>query len=448
MDKFQKGKSLKEQNANSLLHSSILKGNISTLIQAFKLGCNLNSISKHGDLAIVAAAGIDPSVSCDEKSGKDKMTDILDLLLEQKECDINSRGVGGETALHRAFNARVEGRIKLLLKKGCDVDIRDSRGQTALFAATMFVEGLELLLAYNPLLDMYDVDGVTPLMHAMMSEAPHSLKVIQMLTNAGSDVNCSSPRDGKSALMVTIRPDDHIPRSAQRVKKSLILILNGINLDAQDVHGKTALHYAVASDCVELVKVLLKNKSSVDIKDNNGSTVKDMITKSSVNPEIVSLIEQAADKTSRLAPYEEALVALNSLHTSLCADGKVAKERKVTILAEISALERSMQELISIGRSADLMSVEHKRKLVSRKDVLCEEMMPHFILADLKADGILTEEDVQVISAEKSRKQMCEKLLQIILCRGEKAFPSLLRALHNSKQSHVCQILCEDGVVL
>lgn len=71
------------------------------------------------------------------------------------------------------------------------------------------------------------------------------------------------------------------------MKKSLILILNGINLDAQDVHGKTALHYAVASDCVELVKVLLKNKSSVDIKDNNGSTVKDMITKSSVNPEIV-----------------------------------------------------------------------------------------------------------------------------------------------------------------
>jgi len=64
----------------------------------------------------------------------------------------------------------------------------------------------------------------------------------------------------------------------------------------------------------------------------------------------LSLIEQAADKTSRLAPYEEALVALNSLHTSLCADGKVAKERKVTILAEISALERSMQVRISIFR--------------------------------------------------------------------------------------------------
>ena len=42
--------------------------------------------------------------------------------------------------------------------------------------------------------------------------------------------------------------------------------------------------------------------------------------------------------------------------------------------------------MISSGQGADMMSVEHKRKLNHKHDVLCEEMMPHFILTSLKSD--------------------------------------------------------------
>ena len=52
-------------------------------------------------------------------------------------------------------------------------------------------------------------------------------------------------------------------------------------MNKQDKTGKTALHYAVTSECVGLTKALLKNKASVEVKDNNGQSVLDLAKLSS-----------------------------------------------------------------------------------------------------------------------------------------------------------------------
>lgn len=72
----------------------------------------------------------------------------------------------------------------------------------------------------------------------------------------------------------------------QRVEKSLMLIARGIDIDAQDTHGKTALHYAVESQCVTLIKTLLKNKASVEVKDKEGTAVEGLAKQSS-NAEVI-----------------------------------------------------------------------------------------------------------------------------------------------------------------
>lgn len=59
------------------------------------------------------------------------------------------------------------------------------------------------------------------------------------------------------------------------MEKSLILIARGIDVNLQDKLGRTTLHYAVSSECVGLVKVLLRNKASVEVKDKQGQTVLD-----------------------------------------------------------------------------------------------------------------------------------------------------------------------------
>ncbi|XP_067930044.1 putative ankyrin repeat protein RF_0381 [Watersipora subatra] len=442
MSEKHKSNHLKQQNANLLLHSSLVKGNKSTLLEALKLGCDLKSLSKHGDPPLVAAAAVDPYTAHDPKSGKDGMLEIIDVLLEHKDCDINARGAGGDTALHRSVAVRAKNRIKYLLERGCDVDIRDSRGQTALFEALGFIEGLELILRYQPLLDVYDAEGNTPLIYCMMSESPNSLAALNLLTDAGCNTNCVSS-NGKTGLMVTLRSDGQLPRSSERVEKSLLLIAHGININAQDAKGRTALHHAVSSECLDLIKVLLKNKASVEIKDNAGQTVQE-VAKLTSNSKLVRLIERAADKSARLLPYEDAMQNLEGLYEVINDDGELRNDQKLLIGSQITALENSLQGLVAAGRGADMMAVEHKRKLTQNRDALCEEMMPRFLLKSLLSDKILSEDDVQTISAEKSRSLMCVKLLDLIVHRGSRAYSSLLRALRSTKQAHVCKILGDD----
>ncbi len=51
------------------------------------------------------------------------------------------------------------------------------------------------------------------------------------------------------------------------------LISNGVNVNEQDVNGRTPINYAIASRKWNIIEYLLKNKGSLEIKDENGVTV-------------------------------------------------------------------------------------------------------------------------------------------------------------------------------
>jgi ankyrin repeat protein len=48
------------------------------------------------------------------------------------------------------------------------------------------------------------------------------------------------------------------------------LIVMGANLNATDVQGRTALHYAASAGRYQLTKFLLENKAKADIPDRQG----------------------------------------------------------------------------------------------------------------------------------------------------------------------------------
>jgi len=219
-----------------------------------------------------------------------------------------------------------------------------------------------------------------------------------------------------------------------------MLIARGIDIDAQDSRGKTALHYAVESQCVSLIKTLLKNKVSVEIRDKTDKTVEE-IAKHSSNAEVIRLIERAVDKSSRLLPYEDTLVHLETVFDSVDTDGELTNEQKFQIKSQIEALEKSLQRIITQGRGTDMMPIEHKRTLNNKHNELCEEMMPHFLLSPLEKKGVLLADDVTTITGEKSRTLMCVKLLEIIQFRGSNAFPCLIKALDETNQAHVSKLL-------
>lgn len=53
------------------------------------------------------------------------------------------------------------------------------------------------------------------------------------------------------------------------------LLANGVNINEQDINGRTPLNYAISSRKWPMIEYLLKNKASLESKDENGVTVED-----------------------------------------------------------------------------------------------------------------------------------------------------------------------------
>ena len=55
-----------------------------------------------------------------------------------------------------------------------------------------------------------------------------------------------------------------------------LILKKGLNIDAQNSYGNTALIYAVYSGNIETVKCLVKNKANLHVKNNLGKTAIDI----------------------------------------------------------------------------------------------------------------------------------------------------------------------------
>lgn len=55
------------------------------------------------------------------------------------------------------------------------------------------------------------------------------------------------------------------------------------------------------------------------------------------------LIERAVDKSSRLLPYEDAVLSLESLYDCIGEDGELRRDQRSLIRAQVTELQRSLQ---------------------------------------------------------------------------------------------------------
>lgn len=74
-----------------------------------------------------------------------------------------------------------------------------------------------------------------------------------------------------------------------------ILLEKGISPDTRTVFGATLLHFAVSEAKYETVRLLIKNKARMDIKDEDGNTVLDRAKKHKMD-EMVKILEDAGAK--------------------------------------------------------------------------------------------------------------------------------------------------------
>ncbi|XP_044728090.1 putative ankyrin repeat protein RF_0381 isoform X1 [Chrysoperla carnea] len=204
--------------------------------------------------------------------------EIVELLLQHK-ADVNGKNRCGQTPLFDAIqNNRIE-ITELLLKHNTDVNATDKYGKTALFLPVIrdsysyltFFGGnsyvnkmrkiTKLLLDHGANVDAQTPDGETPLQFSMRNEYSH---VVEVLLEYNANVNFREKINLETPL--------HIYARRKNVEICKILLNKGVDVDAVDCDGFTALHIASQLGHNEVVTTLLEYGSDINIMTYNNLT--------------------------------------------------------------------------------------------------------------------------------------------------------------------------------
>jgi ankyrin repeat protein len=159
--------------------------------------------------------------------------------------------------------------VRRLIADGADINEADSEGKTPLMhAVTHYTRPIfAMIINKGPDFTVKDQQGKNCLVHAIEKNL-NDISIISLLRNAQMKHNSGlnqADNEGKTPIMY----------AAASNKGPLISILGEQqhSLDAQDLLGKTALHYAIENDANETIDYLL-GYPSVDISkaDQQGKT--------------------------------------------------------------------------------------------------------------------------------------------------------------------------------
>jgi ankyrin repeat protein len=230
-------------------------------------------------------------------------------LLISNGCNLLRRDVKSRTMLHAAARKGSTQVVRLLIDAGCPVDEQDEKRKRPLHEAAchgwdMIVDAL---LQAGARVNKGDRKGETPLQYACKGKNVPDDTVKRLLCN-GADPNWPAKK-GYTAL--------HIAAKHSNAGVLTLLLDRGANINAQDLDGRTPLHYACRAEAnlEPNFSTLLRFGAYPDVQDHTGKTPADYIT----SPKLRKKIEEITRVTRKegLEPIESPVAAqLMELTTS------------------------------------------------------------------------------------------------------------------------------------
>ena len=241
---------------------------------------------------------------------------------------INAKGNNGQTALMHSCISNSGDIFVFLMENNADFKIKDNFGKTALDYAIEHnrVEMIEYLAISSGL----DVD-----------QALKAAKDAQEITNKKIKI--------KEFLMETNKPNPDLDKIRS-------CIAGGVDVNAKDNHGWTALLYAVYYGNTEIEKLLISAGADVNARDNNGSTALIWAaTNRSTEIEIIKLLI-AAGADVNVKPYAGRHGATDDGFTALMWS---AKNGRVEIANILLAAGADINDRDDYGCTSLMIAVNH-----------------------------------------------------------------------------------------
>lgn len=215
-------------------------------------------------------------------------------------------GIDDSKAIHLAAWQNHHEIVQFLIDSGADVDSTDSHGKTALHYAAIYgsLEAARVLIDGKTHLDIRDENAMTPLMLAVRSREPKSLRIANLLLKRGAspDLNtlvskgqiakikkilaaeplavqqCSLPNDLIHDAMIYIdtrtMKEAEFPWPPAEVDKVVnkyghlisLLVSAGADVNAIGTSGEPALFQAIKMHSPAAVQLLVDSGADVNIK--------------------------------------------------------------------------------------------------------------------------------------------------------------------------------------
>lgn len=219
----------------------------------------------------------------------------LTILLARK-ASLRSRDNDDNSVLELALRYDFGEGLGPLLDAGAPVGDRDSTGRTALHKVTS-AEQVQLLLSRGADIHARDVQGMTPLFHAVQSEG-QSEEIATAMIAAGARLDVVA-KDGSRL----------VHHAAMRSTKTLQLVLAKAGGGASDrtADGRTPLHYAAEKGHPGAIDLLLGRGADPNAKASNGDSPLVLAARAKRHDNVAALLKGGADPEARNASGESAL---------------------------------------------------------------------------------------------------------------------------------------------
>ena len=254
------------------LHIACDKGQLKLVSMLLSIGANINAVTDSGTTPLMVAC-------------KRRDYVIIQRLLQEPTIDINAVDLYGWSALH--FQIAVFGTSKIvtaLVSNGANPNIRDESGWTPLDYAIRSnqIDAISALLQ-SP----YQLDCVQKLptheipIHLACEKS--TAEVVDVLIQYGADIN--RKHNGMTPLMTACKRRHY--GIVQRLLQEPIL-----DIDAVDLYGCSALHFATSKS----VTALVTKGANPRIRDKSGCTPLDYCIRRNQIDAISALLQSIVQK--------------------------------------------------------------------------------------------------------------------------------------------------------
>ena len=237
------------------------KGHIQTVSKLLELGASPQLQDAKGRTALFEAVQRHAFVTL-EGLEIDTTDTLVDILLREKNVDVNLQDKFGFSALSNATEMRHLLAVRSLLRHPqINVNQQDPSGVTALSRAVLieWVDGVNTLLEKTGIdVNLAEAGRRTPLILA----AERNLDdIVQALLDHGAN---TEPKDaqGATAVMRAI--------SEEATEAATALLDHGVDLTCTDEEGRSLLHAAAATGDPKMIETLRSKGLSPDAKDRFG----------------------------------------------------------------------------------------------------------------------------------------------------------------------------------